>query len=328
MTNMTSQPKMNPRTGAAIVVALLLWASAFAGIRAGLASPGHAGYGPGELALLRFGTASIALAVWAVVTRMRMPAVRDIPVIALAGFIGISVYHVSLNFGEQTVSSAAAALIISASPVVTAVLSTRFLGEKLTWLGWAGTLVSFAGVAVIALGEGGGLHFDANAVLVLIAAVSSSAYMIVSKRPLRSYSGLEYTSYAIWAGALPLLVFAPGLVRQMPHAPMSATLSGLFLGVFPGAISYVLWSHALSKMPASSLAPFLNFQPVNAALIAWLWLGEVPSAITVVGGAVAIAGVVLVQLRGQVRAVAKVEMLDEETEAAPPPLGGSSEGGQ
>lgn len=323
---MTDQPKIAPRTGAAIVVALLLWASAFAGIRAGLAGPGHAGYGPGELALLRFGTASLALAAWALVTRMRLPSARDIPIIALAGFIGISVYHVALNFGEQTVSSAAAALIISASPVVTALLSTRFLGEKLTWQGWIGTLVSFAGVAVIALGEGGGLHFDANALLVLIAAVSSSAYMIVSKRPLRSYSGLEYTSYAIWAGTIPLLVFAPGLIRQMPHAPVSATLSGLFLGVFPGAISYVLWSYALSKMPASALAPFLNFQPVNAALIAWLWLGEVPSAITVIGGAVAIAGVVLVQLRGQARAALPAEMLDEETEAGPPPLGDSGSG--
>jgi hypothetical protein len=63
-------------------------------------------------------------------------------------------------------------------------------------------------------------------------------------------------------------------------------------------------------------------------LIAWLWLGEVPSAITVLGGAVAIAGVVLVQLRGQVGTPAKGEMLDEETEAAPPPLGDVRDRGQ
>ena len=70
--------KRDPRTWLAIAGVLLLWASAFAGIRAGLrltpaGLPGADGYGPGELALLRFGTASIVLALYALATRMRLP---------------------------------------------------------------------------------------------------------------------------------------------------------------------------------------------------------------------------------------------------------------
>lgn len=286
--------RIAPKTYLQIAIALLLWAAAFAGIRAGLES-----YGPGEVALLRFGTASVALGLYALLTRMRLPAREDLPVIALAGFVGISLYHATLNFGEQTVPSAAAALIISASPVFTALLSTRFLGERITPLGWVGIAASFAGVTLISFGQGESLGFDPNAVLILIAAVSASVYMTVSKRPLKRYTGLEFTTYCIWAGTLALLVFAPGLIRQFPDASPSATWAVIFLGVFPGAISYVLWSQALAKMPASSLAVFLNFQPVNAAVIAWFWLREVPSALTFVGGAIAIAGVLLVQSRGQ-----------------------------
>lgn len=285
--------RREPKTWIAVVVTLLLWASAFAGIRAGLAS-----YGPGQVALLRFGTASVVLGVYALLTRMRLPDRRDLPVVMLAGVLGITIYHVALNFGERTVASGAAALLISASPIFTALLSIRFLNERLNRWGWAGVFVSFAGVALIAFGEGEGVTFSTDALLILVSAVATSLYFIVSKPPLRRYSGLEFASYAIWAGTIPMLVFAPGLVTQFGLAQPSATLSVVYLGIFPGAIAYVLWSYALSRMPASSLSGFLYFQPVNAAIIAWVWLSEIPGLLTVVGGIISIAGVVILNTRG------------------------------
>ncbi len=285
--------RKEPGTLTAIVVALLLWASAFAGIRAGLKS-----YGPGQVALLRFGTASVVLAGYATFKRMRLPRAEDLPVVAIAGFLGITFYHTALNIGEKTVTAGAAALIISSVPIFTALMSTMWLGERLTAWGWSGIVVSFAGVALIAFGEGGGLGFAPGALLVLAAAISAALYMVVLKKPLRRYSALEFTTYAIWAGTLPLLVFAPGLVEQVPHATTEATAAVLFLGVFPGAVSYVLWSQALSKMPASLLATFLYFQPINAIIIAWVWLGEIPSTLAILGGALSLAGVIVVNTRG------------------------------
>jgi drug/metabolite transporter (DMT)-like permease len=285
--------RREPATWAAIIIALLLWASAFAGIRAGLES-----YGPGQVALLRFGTASLIFLAWAAVTRMRPPDPRDLPRVALAGFLGITVYHVALNFGEVTVTAGAASLIISASPIITALLSTLFIGERLTSWGWVGIVVSFAGVALISLGEGGNLAFEPGAALVFVAAIATSVYFIVSKRPLRRYTALEFTSYAIWAGTVPMLVFAPGLITQIAEASPAATWAVIYLGVFPGAVAYVLWSHALSRMPATALSTFLYFQPVNAIFIAWLWLGEIPAPLALVGGLISLAGVAVVNTRG------------------------------
>jgi len=288
-----SSRRTEPSTWAALVIALLLWASAFAGIRAGLRS-----YGPGEVALLRFGTASVALLLYAIVTRMPLPRRRDLPRIAAAGFLGITVYHVALNIGEVTVPAGPAALIIATVPIFTALLSRFVLDEHITAWGWAGIAVSFAGVALITFGSGEEFGLETGALLVLAAAVAAAVYMVVAKPVLARYDSVAFTAYMIWIGTAPMLVFAPGLVAQMPSAAPGDTWAVVFLGVFPGAVAYVLWSQALARMPASRLAPFLNFQPVNAAIIAWLWVGEVPTTLAVVGGAISLAGVAIVNARG------------------------------
>jgi drug/metabolite transporter (DMT)-like permease len=295
--------KREPRTWLAIAGVLLLWASAFAGIRAGMRlTPtgviGAGGYGPGELALLRFGTASIVLALYALARRMRLPERADLPRLGLAGFLGISIYHVALNFGEVTVNAGAASLLISAGPVFTALLSTVFLHERLTRIGWGGILLAFAGITLIALSGGKGLHFTPGSLFILLAAAVAAIYSILSKQSLRQYSALEFTCYSIWAGTLPLVSFLPGLLRQVPMAAPPATFAVIYLGIFPAAIAYVLWNYALSRMPASLLSSFLYLSPVLAIFIAWVWLGEIPALLTLLGGAIAIVGVVLVQTKG------------------------------
>ncbi len=73
----------------------------------------------------------------------------------------------------------------------------------------------------------------------------------------------------------------------------------VYLGLFPTAIAYVAYAYALSRMPASRTASFLYLVPALAFLIAWIWLGEVPPALSVVGGVVTLAGVLLVNRRSR-----------------------------
>ena len=234
---------------------------------------------------------------------MRLPERADLPQIGLAGFLGISLYHVALNFGEVTVNAGAASLLMSAGPVFTALLSAVFLHERLTRIGWGGILLAFAGASLIALSGGKGLRFTPGALLILLAALAAAAFSILSKQSLRRYTALEFTSYAIWAGTLPLFIFLPGLLRQAPLAARPATLAVIYLGIFPAAIAYVLWNYALSRMPASLLSSFLYLTPVIAIFIAWVWLGEIPALLTLLGGAIAIVGVVVVQTKGHRPAV-------------------------
>jgi drug/metabolite transporter (DMT)-like permease len=96
-----------------------------------------------------------------------------------------------------------------------------------------------------------------------------------------------------------MLVFLPGLPQAIQSAPLDATLAIVYLGVFPAAIAYLTWTYALSQIPASVVTSFLYVNPVLAILIAWVWISEVPTPISLVGGGLAIAGVVIVNRWGK-----------------------------
>jgi drug/metabolite transporter (DMT)-like permease len=283
---------LDPRVLAALVITTVFWASAFAGIRAGLDA-----YGPGQVALFRFLVASAVLAAYAALARMRLPERRDLPAVFLAGLLAFAVYHVALNYGEVTVSAGSASILIATAPVFTALLAVAFLGERLRALGWFGMGVSFLGSAMISLGEGEGLRLDPSAALILLAALSTSIYFVLQKPYLGKYGALAFTTYAIWAGTLLTLVYLPGLLSEVQTAPLGTTLAMVYLGVFPTAIAYATYAYAFSRIPAARAASFLYVIPVMAYVIAWLWLGEIPTSLSVVGGVVTLAGVLLVNIR-------------------------------
>lgn len=285
--------RIDTRTVIALGITILLWASSFAAVRASLQA-----FTPGHIALFRFLIASVLLAVFTLITRIKLPKLKDIPVIFLLGFLGIAAFHTAQNYGQVTVTAGSAAMIISAVPIFTAMLATIFLRERLKLWGWLGIIISFLGVSLIALGEREGVKFDPGVITLLLAAIAAATYFVLQKPYFIRYSALQLVTYLIWAGTLFLLVFTPGLIEELTNAPIEATVATIYLGIFPSAVAYVTWSYALSRAPASIVASFLYLQPVFAVIIAWIWLNEIPVLISIIGGVITILGVFLVNKYG------------------------------
>ncbi len=169
--------RIDARLLMAVAATAFFAASVYSGIGAGLEA-----YDPGPLSLLRLLSASAALAVYALLShRVRLPAGRDLPAAALSGLMGLAAYNVALAYGQVAVSAGTAGLLHASIPVFTALLAVVFPGERLGGLAWAGIAVSLSGVALISLGEGGGLRFDTGALLVLLSAASASFYFVIQK---------------------------------------------------------------------------------------------------------------------------------------------------
>jgi drug/metabolite transporter (DMT)-like permease len=281
------------------VICILLWASAFVGIRSALGE----GYSPGSLALLRFLVASASLAVYAYFSGMRMPKKEDFPIIIFTGFIGITVYHLALNYGEVTVKAGTASFIISSVPILTGIFSIFFFRQYLKVWGWIGIFIGFTGIAFISFSESNFDKLNWGTLLIFVAAIGGSLYVIFQKMLLKKYNALEVTSYSIWAGTFFMLVFFPGLIRNIQSTSVGATIDIVYLGIFPGAISYVLWNYALHRFSSPAhITTFLYFSPIVTMIIGVIWIGELPNLYTIIAGLVVIAGVILANTMGSAQA--------------------------
>jgi drug/metabolite transporter (DMT)-like permease len=278
----------------AVVVTILCWSSNFPTIRFILQV-----YDPIGMSALRTGVGALLLAGFALVQRMPLPAPRDWPLCALFGLTGVALATLALNAGLRSLSAGGGAFLIGTVPVFSALLAWAFFRERLSRRAWLGIAVSCAGVGLIGLGEGGGLRFDVGTLFILASAVNQAFFYVFQRLLHRRYSPLQITCTAVWTGALLLAPLAPGLPALVARAPLGHTLAVVYLGIFPTAIAFSTWNFALSRARAAQVTSSLYAMPALAIAGAFAWLGEVPSALSVLGGAVALSGVAMVHLWGR-----------------------------
>jgi drug/metabolite transporter (DMT)-like permease len=284
------------RAFAALALALLLWAASFPVTHIALAA-----YAPEHLALARYSLATLVLLAYCILVRAPLPRRADLPALALTGLLCGTAYQLGFNYGMRTVASGAAAVLVDTVPIFAALFGVLFLRERLGVWAVGGIALGFIGTVLIALGEAGGgdFSFEPGAGYLLLAALAFSLGSVVQKPLLSRLPAVPVTAYYFVAATLGLAGFAPGLPASIAAAPASANWALLFLAVFPAALSFALWSYALARLPVAQVSSSLYLVPVFTFPIAWVWLGEVPGALSIIGGAITLAGVLLVQMKGR-----------------------------
>lgn len=288
-------PTLDRRALAALALALLLWALSFPLTRIALVA-----YAPGHLALARYCLATLVLLAYCVLTRAPLPRRTDLLPLIMTGLLCGTAYQLGFNFGMRTVASGPAAVLVDTVPIFAALFGFFFLRERLGVWTVTGIALGFVGTVLIASGEAGaaGFAFEPGAAYLLLAALAFSLGAVVQKPLLARLPAIPATAYYFVAATLGLCGFAPGLPASVAAAPASANWALLFLALFPAALAFALWSYALARLPVAQVSSLLYLVPVLTFPIAWIWLGEVPSALSFGGGAIALAGVLLVQLKG------------------------------
>jgi drug/metabolite transporter (DMT)-like permease len=236
-------------------------------------------------------------------SRRYVPAKRDWPLLALLGVIGLTVYHLALNYAETRIASGTASILLALIPAATVAVSAIWLRERLPLRTLTGLGIALLGVVLVVLASGKQVRFQPMALLTLVSVIASAIYFVGQKPLFARSSMLGVTAFTFFAGTLGALPLGWQLPQALIAAPWHRIAALLWLGIAPTFIGYLAWNAALRRTSASQVSSFIYFSPPLAVLIGWFWLGERPGAMTLVGGVITIGGVVLANARRRQRVV-------------------------
>lgn len=278
----------------AALVTVVLWASAFVGIR----MIGDA-YSPGALAFGRIGVGALVLGALALRYRRPLPRGRGLVLVVAYGASWFAGYTVVLNLAERHLDAGTAALLVNVAPIVVAVAAGLFFGEGFPRPLVVGIVIAFAGVVLIGLGGAGGESVTSGIgiVLGLLAALLYAGSVLMQKVALRRVDVFSATFLGCATGAVVLLPFAPQFVEQTAAAPGGAVAAVVYLGVFPTAIAFSTWAYALARTDAGRLTATTLTVPAIAIVLSWLLLDELPTVLGMIGGALCLLGVAISRRR-------------------------------
>ena len=291
----TEQPsRQGPLVLVAAIVTVVLWASAFIGIRG--AGP-H--FDPGALALLRMAVGSAALAIIAVRHGIRLPERRHWWLVVVWGVGWFCVYNLALNAAERTLDAGTAAMVVNLAPLMVVVFSGLFLREGFPKPLIIGAPIAFLGVVLIGMNSSTSEGPDITGLLLaLLAAVMYAGCTLLQKHLLSAGSdATTLTWFGALAGTVALLPWTGSLIGALQTAPIDATLWVVYLGIFPTAIAFTTWAYVLQRSTAGQTSATTYVVPAIAILMSWAILGEVPTPLMFVGGALCLLGVLVTRMR-------------------------------
>jgi len=292
-------PDVTRYRNAALFLSLAaLWGSAFMAIKAGLSY-----FPPVLFAALRYdiaGVLMLAYAAWRT-DRWRPRTRADWRAVAVGSTLLIAGYHAFLFVGEQHTTSAAAAVIVSLSPVLTTGFARALLpSERLTLVGVVGLLLGLLGVVVLASPDPGNLLTAGvfGKALVFLAALSFALGSVLTRRIDAALPIQTMEAWSMLGGA----VLMHGLSAALPGESLAAVrwtpkaVGALaYLALAASALGFLIYFDLLGRLGPIEINLVSYVAPVFAAVTGYLFLSEVIEVPTVLGFAIIVAGFVLIK---------------------------------
>ena len=225
----------------------------------------------------------------------------DVLLMSLAAAAGIWLNQLSFVYAVRLTTASTVALMFGTLPIFVALIAQAFGHERLTFRHWLATIVSFSGVALVALGATGGIGSDIGGILLgLAASVTWAAYSVAMGPLMRRYSPYRISAFMLLVGSVPLLASAFEQLGRQDWSQLGALAWGAFVYslFFSLVFTNIMWFTAIDRVGAARSALYANLQPFLGAFFALVVLSEHMGPVQVVGGVVIGAGILLAR-RGQ-----------------------------
>ena len=221
----------------------------------------------------------------------RLPLRRAL-LLAAAG-VALALHFATWIASLSFTTVAASVLLVNTAPLFSLALARVFLGETAGRSVLQATALALAGAVLIAAGDWtGGAQSLTGVLLALAGAATLSVYHVIG-RGLRDAMPLSAYVLAVWSTAAAAL-WALGACFRVPLFGYPARTVGVFflLALVPTLCGHGLVNRALRELPAPTVGLFMLGEPIGAALLAFALFGEVPSPLTLAGGALVLAALV------------------------------------
>ena len=262
------------------------------------------GFQPLAYGSVRYGLAALVFAsLTLAVERSLGIARRHLPLVLGAAAV-LYVNQIAFVYALKTTTASVLALILGATPIFAACAGLVLGTERLSSRFWAGALLSFSGVALVALGSGGELSGDLGGVLLgILTAATWAAYSMLITPLMRTYSASRISSVVLALAWVPITITGAAQLRTQDWSlGWEVWALFLFATLGPLVLTNILWFRSLERIGPARATLAANLQPFLAAAIAVVLLSEALGLFELAGGVLIAAGILVARRRGSASA--------------------------
>ncbi|MEP2783626.1 MAG: EamA family transporter [Pseudoruegeria sp.] len=291
---------MNPSPQTAVTLTLLatfFWGSNFQATKIALES-----IPPWTASVERFLIAVIAIMVVMVYKGAfrREILARNLTAFIVLGIVGVAGFNGALFVGLQTSNPITAALIMATTPISANIVEALINKKRPDFLRVIGMAISLLGVAlVVTNGQivSGHISFASGDLVILAGSIAWAVYTVGTRVFVSDSTPLETTAWTMLFGTIGLGVMAFAVevpIADMQSGSSLSHLACLYMGIAGSVLAYLFWNVGVATRGPGKTSIFFNFVPVFALVVAAV-LGQLPSAIQLLGVFVTICGVLIAQ---------------------------------